>query len=270
MDQTTKAEAFRKLHHTGEILVLANAWDAASAAIIADAGGKAVATSSAAVAWAHGYPDGDTLPLDRLLATTAAAARVVAVPLTADIEGGFTDDLGELAELIVQVIEAGAVGINLEDGRRDPDLHARKIAAARKAADATGVPLFINARTDIYLKGLAEGHAAYAETVQRAERYRDAGADGFFAPGAKDDDLIGRLADAIALPLNIMLLPGLAPAAKLQALGVRRLSSGTAPFTATYAPLAGMIAGFLATGEAGAFAAGASGLGNLNKRFSKA
>jgi 2-methylisocitrate lyase-like PEP mutase family enzyme len=268
MDQKAKAEAFRKLHHTGEILVLANAWDAASAAIIADAGGKAVATSSAAVAWAHGYPDGDTLPLDRLLATIEAAARVTDVPLTADIEGGYTDDLGELADLIARVIEAGAVGINLEDGTRDAELHARKIAAARKAADATGIPLFINARTDVYLKGLAEGHAAYAEVVQRAERYAGAGADGFFAPLAKDDDLIGRLADAIALPLNIMLLPGLAPAARLQALGVRRLSSGTAPFTATYAPLAAMTRDYLATGEATAFAAGAAGLGNLNKRFS--
>jgi 2-methylisocitrate lyase-like PEP mutase family enzyme len=268
MDQKAKAAAFKALHHTGEILVLPNAWDAPSAAIMADAGAKAVATSSAAVAWAHGWPDGDKLPKAGLLATTTAAARVVDVPLTADIEGGYTDDLGELAEMIAAVIEAGAVGINLEDGIRDPALHARKIAAARKAADATGIALFINARTDVYLNGLAEGHAAYAETVQRAERYRDAGADGFFAPGAKDDDLIGRLADAIALPLNIMLLPGLSPAAKLQALGVRRLSSGTAPFSATYAPLAAIIGDYLATGEAKAFAAGASGLANLNKRFS--
>ena len=267
MDHKAKAEAFGHLHTGAEILVLPNAWDAASAAIMADAGAKAVATSSAAVAWAHGYPDGDKLPRERLLDTVAAAARVVEVPLTADIEGGYTDDLGELAEMIQAVIEAGAVGINLEDGARSPDLHVRKVEAARKAADATGVPLFINARTDIYLKGLAEGHAAYTETVQRAERYQGAGADGFFVPGAKDDDLIGRLADAISLPLNIMLLPGLSPAAKLQALGVRRLSSGTAPFNAAYAPLAGIIRNYLASGEASAFAAGAAGLGNLNKRF---
>jgi 2-methylisocitrate lyase-like PEP mutase family enzyme len=129
------------------------------------------------------------------------------------------------------------------------------------------VALFINARTDVDLKGLAEGHAAYAETVQRAERYRDAGADGIFVPFAKDEDLIGRLAEAIALPLNVILMPGLAPAARLQALGVRRLSCGTTPFTATYAPLAGMIGAYLANGEASAFAAGAAGLGNLNKRF---
>src|SRR5437764_9466746 len=129
MDQKAKAEAFRKLHAGSAILVLPNAWDAASAAIMADAGATAVATSSAAVAWAHGYPDGDALPRPNLLASIAAAARVIEVPLTADIEGGYTDDLGELAELIAEVVAAGAVGINLEDGTRDAALHARKVAA---------------------------------------------------------------------------------------------------------------------------------------------
>lgn len=267
MDQKSKAAAFSALHATGEILILPNAWDAASAAVMADAGAKAVATSSAAVAWSHGYPDGDALPLPLLLATISAVARVVSVPVTADIEGGYTDDLAGLAETIRAVIDAGAVGINLEDGRRDPDLHARKIEAARKAADASGVPLFINARTDVYLKGLAEGHAAYVETTARAERYRNAGASGIFAPGPAEPDLIGRLADEIKLPLNIMLLPGLPTAERLQALGVRRVSSATAPFRAAYATVAKATASFLANGEAAAFSAGAEGLGNLNKRF---
>jgi 2-methylisocitrate lyase-like PEP mutase family enzyme len=268
MDQAAKAEAFRKLHHGGDILVLPNAWDAASAAIMADAGAKAVATSSAAVAWALGYADGDKLPREQLMAMVSAVARGAGeTPLTADIEGGYTDDLDKLAETIRGVVAAGAVGVNLEDGRRAPDLHARKVEAARKAADAAGVALFINARTDVYLKGLAEGEAAYTETLERARRYTDAGADGIFVPGPKDDELIGRLAAAIALPLNIMLLPGLAPAAKLQALGVRRVSSATAPFRAAYAPLAAQVAAFLATGEAAAFAAGASGLPNLNEKF---
>ena len=131
MDQKSKAEAFGALHAGGEILILPNAWDAASAAVMADAGAKAVATSSAAVAWAHGYPDGDLLPLPLLLETVEAVARVANVPVTADIEGGYTDDLDELGEVIRSVIEAGAVGINLEDGTRDADLHARKVAAAR-------------------------------------------------------------------------------------------------------------------------------------------
>jgi len=266
MDQKTKAEAFRKLHHTGDILLLPNAWDAASAAIMADAGAKAVATSSAAVAWTHGHADGDLLPLDKLVASIASAARAIEVPLTADIEGGYTDDLGELAEVVRRVIEAGAVGINLEDGLRDADLHARKVAAARKAADATGVPLFINARTDVILKGLAEGQAAYAEVVQRAARYAQAGADGIFVPFAKDEDLIGRLADAISLPLNVILMPGLASAGRLQALGVRRLSSGTTPFRAMYAPLAKATAAYLADGKAEAWGS-PDGMANLNTRF---
>jgi 2-methylisocitrate lyase-like PEP mutase family enzyme len=268
MDQKTKAEAFGALHTGGEILVLPNAWDAASAAVMADAGARAVATSSAAVAWAHGYPDGDTLPVPRLLQTIGDVARAAGdLPVTADIEGGYTDDLGQLAETIKAVIGAGAVGINLEDGRRDPDLHARKVEAARKAADAAGVALFINARTDVYLKGLAEGHAAYVETVERAERYRDAGASGIFVPGPSDPDLIGRLAEAIKLPLNIMLLPGLSKAEQLQALGVRRVSSATAPFRAAYATVAKATTAFLKDGDPAAFAAGAEGLGNLNKRF---
>ncbi len=268
MDQRTQAERFGAMHRGAEILVLPNAWDAASAALMQDAGARAVATSSAAVAWAHGYADGDALPVATLTTAIAAIARVVTVPLTADIEGGYTDDLAALAETIRAVIGAGAVGINLEDGLRAPDLHARKIEAARKAADAAGVPLFINARTDVYLKGLAEGQAAFVESVARAERYRAAGADGVFVPGAKDPDLIGRLASEIALPLNVMLQPGAPPAAQLQALGARRLSSATAPFRAAYAPLSAAVAAFLATGEASAFAAGAEGLPNLNKRFS--
>jgi 2-methylisocitrate lyase-like PEP mutase family enzyme len=261
----TKAEQFHALHHDGGILILPNAWDAASAALMADAGAKAVATSSAAVAWARGYPDGDLLPLADLLSTISAVARVAGVPVTADIEGGYTDDLAQLADTIKAVIDAGAVGINLEDGRRAPDLHARKVEAARKAAEAAGVDLFINARVDVYILGLAEGQFAFAETTQRAELYRNAGASGIFVPWLIEDDVIDRLADAIRLPLNVMLRPGLAPAEKLQALGVRRLSSGIAPFRLAYAAIAPAVTAYLETGEASAFASGP--LADLNKRF---
>ena len=266
MDQKTKAEAFGALHSGPDILILPNAWDAASAAIMEDAGAQAVATSSAAVAWAHGYPDGDTLPVPLLLSTIATVARVVSVPVTADIEGGFTDDLGELADTIKAVIGAGAVGINLEDGRRDPDLQARKIEATRKAADAAGVPLFVNARIDVVLKRLAEGDAAEAETVRRAALYAGAGASGIFVPGPSDNGLIGRLAGAISLPLNIMLLPTLAPAAELRKLGVRRVSSGGGAFASAYTSLAKSIAAYLRDGDPKAFAAGPE-MGNLNTRF---
>jgi len=263
----SKAAAFAALHATRDILVLPNAWDAASAAVMADAGAKAVATSSAAVAWSHGYPDGDLLPLPLLLQTIEAIARVVDVPVTADIEGGYTDDLSRLAETVRAVIAVGAVGINLEDGRRDPDLHVRKIEAARNAAESAGVSLFINARIDVYLKGLAEGQAAYVETTKRAQSYCRAGASGIFVPGPRDAELIGRLAKEIAAPLNIMLVANLPKADELQALGVRRLSSGTAPFRTTYATLVSAVSAYLSQGGYAAFGSGVDGLGDLNKRF---
>ena len=260
-----KADEFAALHAGPDILVLPNAWDAASAAVMEDAGAKAVATSSAAVAWAHGYPDGDALPLEKVLLTIETVVRAVKVPVTADIEGGYTDDLGQLAENIRAVVGAGAVGVNLEDGTRDPDLHARKIEAARKAADGAGVALFINARTDTYLKRLFEGDAAEAETVKRAALYRGAGASGVFVPGPTDEALIGRLAGAIDGPMNIMLTGGLPSSARLQALGVRRLSSGGRPFSGAYAYLANAVKAYLADGLAEPFLL--EGLGNLNKRF---
>ena len=268
MSQTAKAEQFRKLHQGPGVLVLPNAWDAASAAVMADAGAKAVATSSAAVAWAHGYPDGDALPIATACDAIAEVAKAVGdLPVTADIEGGYTDDLDQLARHIGQVIEAGAIGINLEDGGRDPDLHARKVAAARAAADKRGVPLFINARTDIYLRGLAEGEAAYAESVRRAELYRQAGADGIFVPGPSDPALIGRLAEAIALPLNVMGWVGVPDAARLADLGVRRLSSATNPFRVAYAAMARAMEAYLRDGDPDALARAGEGAPALQKRF---
>lgn len=270
MSQTAKAEQFRKLHEGPEVLVLPNAWDAASAAVMADAGAKAVATSSAAVAWAYGYPDGDVLPVDLVVATIAAVSKAAgSTPVTADIEGGFTDDLDELSDLVIRVIEAGAVGVNLEDGGRDPELHARKIAAARAAAAKHGVPLFINARTDVYLRGLAEGEAAFGETVRRAELYRQAGADGVFVPGPADPDLIRRLAAEIHLPLNVMGRGGVPAAAELARLGVRRLSSATSPFRVAYAAMARAVEAFLRDGDADALAKAGDGAPALQKRFSE-
>ncbi|MBA4011344.1 MAG: isocitrate lyase/phosphoenolpyruvate mutase family protein [Phenylobacterium sp.] len=260
----SQAETFKQLHAGPQILVLPNAWDAASAALMEDAGAKALATSSAAVAWAHGYADGDLLPVPTLIAAIGEIARVLKVPLTADIEGGYSDDLATVAETIKGVVGAGAVGINLEDGGRDPDLHARKIEAVRKAA---GADLFVNARTDVYLRGLAEGEAALAETLRRAELYRAAGADGIFVPGPVDEALLGTLARDIVLPLNVMGRGGAPSAARLQALGVRRLSSATAPFRAAYAALGRAMSEFLASGDANALAQAGQGLPDLNKRF---
>jgi 2-methylisocitrate lyase-like PEP mutase family enzyme len=262
-----QAETFRQLHEGPEILVLPNAWDAASAAMMEDAGAKAVATSSAALAWAHGYADGDILPIPTLLSAIGEMTRVLKVPLTADIEGGYSDDLATVAETIKGVIGAGAVGINFEDGGRSPDLHARKIETVREAAAQSGAPLFVNARIDVYLRGLAKDEAALAETLRRAELYRAAGADGVFVPGPTDETLLASLARDIALPLNVMGRGGIAPAAKLQALGVRRLSSGTAPFRVAYGALARAVEAYLADGDASALAQAGKDAPDLNTRF---
>ena len=263
----TTAADFHALHAGPDVLVLPNAWDAASAAMMQDAGAKAVATSSAAVAWARGYADGDNLPVPVLLDVISGMARVLSVPLTADIEGGFTDDLETLTQTVSAVIGAGAVGINLEDGTRDPDLHARKVEAAREAGVRSGVPLFINARIDVYLKGLADGEAALAETLRRAKLYGEAGASGIFAPGPIDEALIGRLAAGISLPLNVMGRTGAPTAARLSDLGVRRLSSATGPFRAAYGVLNRTVAAFLETGDSNAFTEAGEGMPDLNKRF---
>ncbi|HEX7946891.1 MAG TPA: isocitrate lyase/phosphoenolpyruvate mutase family protein, partial [Phenylobacterium sp.] len=171
MNQTERAALFHQLHQGPDLLILPNAWDVASAAAVGDAGAKAIATSSAAVAWAYGYADGDILPVETTCALAAAITRRVDLPLSVDFEGGFTDDLDQLDRNITALIAAGAVGINFEDGGRDPQLHAAKIACARQAAEKAGVNLFINARTDIYLRKLAEGDAAEAEAIRRGKLY---------------------------------------------------------------------------------------------------
>jgi len=268
MSQAAKAELFHQLHQGPDVLILANAWDAASAAIIADAGGKAVATSSAAVAWSYGYADGDVLPIDKVIATIENVVKAAGdVPVTADVEGGFTDDLDHLSANISRVIGAGAVGVNIEDGARDPQLHARKIAAARAQAEKQGVALFINARTDVYLANLAQGEAAYDESVRRAALYVQAGADGVFVPGPADPALIGRLAAAIERPLNVMGWAGVPKAAELAKLGVRRLSSATNPFRVAYAAMNQAVGAFLQDGDPDALAKAGMGAPNLQKRF---
>lgn len=210
-----------KLHE--ELLILPNAWDAGSARVIEAAGAKAIATSSAAVAWAHGYPDGEALPFDVLLGTVREIARVARVPITADIETAYGSNGDEAADSVARVLDAGAVGVNIEDGEGPPDLLCEKIARIKRRL---GDKVWINARIDVYLKNLAEGEAAYEETVRRAGRYREAGADSIFVPGAAEDALIVRLVKAIDAPVNLLSWPGLPGAARLKEIGVKRLSAG--------------------------------------------
>ena len=239
MNQPEGADAFRRMHQpdAGRILVLANAWDAMSARLIEDAGARAIATTSAGVAWALGRQDGEGLTRDQMINAIERITRVVRVPVTADVERGYGDGTpADAAETVHRVIGAGAVGINLEDapGRDGATLMAvdeqvERIAAAREAASREGVALFINARVDTYLAQAGRPEGRFDETVRRAQAYAGAGADGVFVPGVADADTIRHLVAAVGLPLNVMAGRGAGPSiAELQALGVARVSIGPA------------------------------------------
>lgn len=240
----TPAARFRALHAQG-LLRLANAWDAGTARLIEHLGAPAVATTSAGLAWAQGYPDGDALDVDVLLHAVASITRVVRVPLTVDVEGGYSDDPATVAATVLRVVHAGAAGINLEDGAGDPALLAAKIRAIREACAAHGVDVFINARTDVYLRGLAAEGARVEETLARAARYREAGTDGLFVPGLVEADAIRAIAAQCGLPLNVMLRPQLQDLAALEGLGVRRISTGSALAESMYGRLGAQVGAFL-------------------------
>lgn len=220
------AARFHALHAVGRMLVLPNAWDAGSARLVAGCGAEAIATTSSGVAWTHGRPDGQILAFSEVLAVVAAIARAVPIPVSADLEAGYATDPKTVGEHVAAVIGAGAVGINLEDGHESPDVTARKIAAARAAAEREGVDLFINARADTYLKKLVPPERAVAETLARGARYRDAGASGLFVPRLRGAGEIREIVAGTPLPVNLLAMPGLAPVKELAALGVRRVSAG--------------------------------------------
>ncbi len=235
--------------HADGLLRLPNAWDAGSARLAHAAGARAIATSSAAVAWAHGWPDGDRLPVELLLQTTRAMAGATTLPVTVDIEGGYSDEPARVGDLAAAILAAGAVGINIEDGSKAPALLCAKIAAARAAAAAAGVDLYINARIDVWLRGLAPVGERVAETLARAARYRAAGANGLFAPGITDEAEIAALVAGTDMPVNVLAWTGLPEAERLQALGVRRLSAGSAISEAMHAHVLAMMREFVATGR---------------------
>ena len=259
----TKLADFRRLHEGPEVLILANCWDAGTARLTASLGARAVATSSAAVAWSHGFRDGDALPVERLIATVQAIARVVDVPVTVDVEGGYSEDPEAVADTVAAVVEAGAVGINLEDGRAPAELLAAKIARIKQR----GIEVFVNARVDVFLAGLAPPDARVAESIARAARYRDAGADGIFVPYASATDDVRRLAGAIALPLNVLACPGLPSAGELAGLGVRRLSAGSAIAQSAWRTTIELTRAFLTEGRAEQVVERATSYAELNRLF---
>jgi 2-methylisocitrate lyase-like PEP mutase family enzyme len=264
MSSPDSARAFRALHQSG-LLILPNAWDAGSARVIEHAGAKAIATSSAALAWSHGHPDGESVPQEMLLATVREIVRVVGVPVSADVEAGYAPDAHAAGDFTARVVDAGAVGVNVEDGTGPPDLLAAKIGRIKDTAAKAGVDLWVNARSDVYLRRLAEGEAAYDETVARAQRYRDAGADSIFVPGATDEKLIVRLVASVVLPLNLLAWPGLPPADRLRELGVRRLSAGSGIAKVVFNQIHDLARSFLADGRSEPFSGGALDNPALNR-----
>jgi 2-methylisocitrate lyase-like PEP mutase family enzyme len=215
--------------------VLPNAWDAGSARLVERAGAHAIATTSGGVAWSLGVTDGGGMDRERAARVIGEIARIVNVPVTADIETGYGATLDELATTIELVLAAGAVGINLEDSGGSPlytpEEMAERIRTTRATADAFGVPLFINARTDVYFGGSGD----LDDALNRVTVYAEAGANGIFLPGVYDLDLVRTLTAAIELPVNVMIGPRAASIAELSAAGVRRASIGTRLLLTAYA-----------------------------------
>jgi len=246
MTQSEKAAQFAALHVPGDPLVLYNIWDAGSAKAVADAGTSAIATGSWSVAAAQGYPDGEKIPLDLLLGVAERIVLSTDLPVTVDFEGGYARVPEQLAENVLRLIKTGAIGINFEDqivggdGLYETGEQAERISAIRQMAQQTKVALFINARTDLFLKEKdASKHGELVDqAIERADPYASAGANGFFVPGLSDPDLIARICKSVSLPVNVM-RPGNAPSrAELGALGVSRISAGPAPYRNMGADLA--------------------------------
>ncbi|MDR8048022.1 isocitrate lyase/PEP mutase family protein [Burkholderia cenocepacia] len=223
----SNASTFRQLHDNSIPLRLPNVWDAGSARLVEALGASAIATTSAGFAWALGYPDGRALPFDEVVAAVPRIVRVLSVPLSVDIEHGYSDDPKTVADHVMRLVDLGIAGINIEDGPDPASLLALKIEAIKNALAKSGSDIFVNARSDVFLAGLAEKSRQVEESIARGNLYASAGADGFFLPALMQSSDIETIAGATRLPLNVMAVPGLADAATLGKLGVRRLSAGS-------------------------------------------
>jgi 2-methylisocitrate lyase-like PEP mutase family enzyme len=275
MNQTDKAMQFRQLHRGPRALVLPNVWDVASARIIEEAGFAAIATTSAGVAFSLGYPDGQKILPEEMIARIGRIARAVQLPVTGDIEAGYGSTPEDAARTTRELIQAGAVGMNLEDSSGSPDrslidlqLAIEKIKAAREAAAQLRVPVVVNARTDVYLLPDAQAAGGYDEAQRRLTAYRDAGADCVFAPGVKDAETIGRLVGDLQCPVNILAVSGMPSIPELEKLGVARVSLGSGPMRATLALLRRMAEELKTSGTYSALD-GALPSPEVNRMFSK-
>ena len=235
LSQKQKAEILRALHNGPDILLFPNVWDVASARIIEHLGLPALATSSAAIANMLGYRDGQQISSAEMLRTVAHIARAVHIPVTADMEAGYSTSAVQMHQVALQLIESGAVGLNLEDGQDDEarvsetQAHLEKIEAVKEASRQSGVPLVINARTDAYWAKTSPSSNRFAECVRRANLYREAGADCIFVPGMKKIDEIKKFLQESPGPMNVLGGPGAPTITELKAAGVRRVSLGSSP-----------------------------------------
>jgi len=238
-EQRQKANAFRAMHTDPGTVLLPNVWDAAGARIVEKAGFSAIATTSAGIAFANGFPDGQQITAGQMLAAVARITTAVTVPVTADIEAGYGETPDVAAATARQVIQAGAVGMNFEDATGDPNrpladltLQLERIRAIREVAEQLDLALVLNARTDVYLLQVGEVHTRYDEAVRRLSSYRDAGADCVFIPGIRDIETIRRVVLDLRCPVNILAVPGSPSVRELAELGVKRISLGSGPMRA--------------------------------------
>jgi 2-methylisocitrate lyase-like PEP mutase family enzyme len=245
-DLKKKAKALLALHSGDDPLILPNVWDAASGRIVEAAEFPAIATSSAGIAFSLGYPDGEKIPREEMLAAVARIARAVKVPVTADVEAGYGPTPADAARTARSVIEAGAVGMNLEDatGDREPlvelSLQLEKIRAVRETAESLHIPLVLNARTDVYLLQVGAPGTRYDEAIRRLRAFRDSGADCVFVPGLADAPTIERIVSDLRHPVNILAGPGSLSVPELRKLGVARISLGSGPMRAALGLLRGL------------------------------
>ena len=263
-----KTQAFRALHSKADqLLLLPNVWDVGGARLAESLGAKAVATTSAGVAWSLGYPDGNKLPVERQAQLASDLVNAVKVPVSIDMEAGYSDDPELVSENLKRVLDAGIAGINIEDGTGAPSLLARKIEAIKRAASAMKVDVFVNARTDVYLQNLVPDKNKAEETLARAILYSDAGADGLFVPALTELTQIAQITAGTKLPVNLLARPSLPTASDLAKLGVRRLSAGAGISQIVWQRILKLTEAFLATGDSELFAKDSMAHGELQKLF---
>ena len=231
--QPEKGNLLHMLHHNGKLLVLPNIWDPLGAALLESLGYAAVATASASIALSNGYQDGENIPFKELLEVLKKVVRSVQIPVTADIESGYTKSNAELKENIKMLLDVGIAGINFEDTNKDDktiisiEAQCEKLSVIRNTASEMGVPLFINARTDVYLQANdLPDQEKLAETIRRGKAYKDAGADGFYPIFLKEETAMKSIVKEVGLPVNILILPGIPDFKELQDLGITRVSLG--------------------------------------------